>query len=107
MFVLFVRPFDDQSYLRIRLETDAVNLILSKVKQGQYHLMKSIIHDYEINSILDNFERIEINELLKTYGNTLNTNLILLKKRTNYCYTILALQTEHILLFQNFIILSL
>jgi len=24
------RPFDDQSFLRIRLETDAVNLIMSK-----------------------------------------------------------------------------
>lgn len=25
------RPFDDQSYLRIRIETEAVNLILSNV----------------------------------------------------------------------------
>ena len=28
------RPFDDQSFLRIRLETEAVNLILSKVHKG-------------------------------------------------------------------------
>ena len=29
------RPFDDQAFLRIRLETEAVNLILSKTKAGQ------------------------------------------------------------------------
>jgi hypothetical protein len=28
------RPFDDQSFLRIRLETEAVNLILSRVHKG-------------------------------------------------------------------------
>jgi len=28
------RPFDDQRYLRIRLETEAVNLILSKIREG-------------------------------------------------------------------------
>ena len=27
------RPFDDQSYLRIKMETEAVNLILAKVKK--------------------------------------------------------------------------
>ena len=32
------RPFDDQQQLRIRLETDAVNLILSQVRQGRYTL---------------------------------------------------------------------
>lgn len=30
------RPFDDQTFLRIRLETEAVNLILSKIKGGEY-----------------------------------------------------------------------
>ena len=29
-----IRPFDDQSFLRIRLETEAVNLILSRVHKG-------------------------------------------------------------------------
>jgi len=30
------RPFDDQDYLRIRMETDAVTLILSRARQGIY-----------------------------------------------------------------------
>ncbi len=34
------RPFDDQSYTRIRLETEAVNLILSRVKSKHYELTK-------------------------------------------------------------------
>ena len=32
------RPFDEQEYMRIRLETEAVNLILSKVRDGNYML---------------------------------------------------------------------
>lgn len=28
------RPFDEQDYMRIRLETEAVNLILLKVREG-------------------------------------------------------------------------
>jgi predicted nucleic acid-binding protein len=62
------RPFDDQDYLRIRLETDAVNLILSKVKQNFYQLMKSKAHIIEISAISDDLERTELLELLKTYG---------------------------------------
>ena len=30
------RPFDNQSYLRIRIETEAVNLIILKVKEDIY-----------------------------------------------------------------------
>jgi hypothetical protein len=54
------RPFDDQDYIRIRLEIDSVNLILSKAKQGHYQLMKSKAHYLEINSISDDLERIEL-----------------------------------------------
>jgi hypothetical protein len=28
------RPFDNQQYLRIRMETESVNLILANVKKG-------------------------------------------------------------------------
>jgi len=33
------RPFDEQKYMRIRLETEAINLILSKVREGIYTLI--------------------------------------------------------------------
>jgi hypothetical protein len=57
------RPFDDQRYLRIRLETEAVNLILSKIKEGKYKMLVSPVHIKEIEAIENNFERIEILEL--------------------------------------------
>jgi len=62
------RPFDDQRYLRIRLETEAVNLILSKIKEGKYKMLFSPVHIKEIDAIENNFERIEINEYGKIHG---------------------------------------
>ena len=35
------RPFDEQHYLRIRLETEAFNLILSRVRKNDYKLLVS------------------------------------------------------------------
>lgn len=68
------RPFDDQSYLRIRLETEAVNLILSKVKEGKYTMLVSPVHIKEIEAIPTGFERIELLELLKKFGETIHLN---------------------------------
>ena len=38
------RLFDDQSYLRIRMEPKLLILILSKVKENLYHLIVSPVH---------------------------------------------------------------
>ena len=62
------RPFDDQSYLRIRLETEAVNLILSKARQGRYRVLVSPVHAKEIESISDPVERIELQTILAIVG---------------------------------------
>lgn len=62
------RPFDDQKYMRIRLETEAINLILSKVKIGSYKLMVSKVHFKEIDAILDPIERIELQMVLDKWG---------------------------------------
>ncbi len=62
------RPFDDQSLLRIKLETDAVNLILLKVKEGLYRMAVSPVHLKEIESIKDEVERIHLTILLNKYG---------------------------------------
>jgi hypothetical protein len=47
------RPFDDQDFMRIRLETEAVNLILSKVREGGLRLLVSSVHWKEIDAIQD------------------------------------------------------
>jgi hypothetical protein len=62
------RPFDDQSFMRIRLETEAVNLILSKSREGRLGLIVSSAHDVEIRAIDDAFERIKLQAVVKEMG---------------------------------------
>jgi hypothetical protein len=75
------RPFDDQHYLRISLETEAVNLILSKVKEGRYSLLVSPALIKEIDSIPDPYERIELQTLLDRFGVRAAVNLAEARKR--------------------------
>ena len=62
------RPFDDQAQLRIRLETDAVHLILSHVRSGRLTLIVSPAHDAEIRAIDDVAEREHLISLLGQVG---------------------------------------
>jgi hypothetical protein len=62
------RPFDDQAYMRIKLETEAVNLILLKIKEGKLKLLFSPIHVIEIEAISDTLERIELQTVLNELG---------------------------------------
>lgn len=68
------RPFDDQAFLRIRLETDAVNLILAGIKTKKYGLVSSPVHYKEIKSISSDIERIEIITLLDSFGKQIPVN---------------------------------
>jgi hypothetical protein len=69
------RPFDDQCYLRIKLETDAINMILSKVKQGKYRLLFSPVHIKEIEAYGNILERVELQALLNKLGEQIFVNL--------------------------------
>ena len=80
------RPFDDQSFLRIRLETEAVNLILSQVRKEKYRLVASPVHWEEIRAISDLFERTELQERLKTLGKSVNVDLAVTRKRAEELY---------------------
>ena len=75
------RPFDDQSYLRIRLESEAVNLILSKVKEDFYQMIVSPVHIKEIQAISDEIEHIQLLTLLERYGRKVKINLKDARKR--------------------------
>ena len=68
------RPFDDQSFLRIRMETEAVNLILLKARQGSYGLLVSPVHIKEIEAIDDPVERIKLERLLMGLGRLVIVN---------------------------------
>lgn len=69
------RRFDNQSYLRIRLETAAVNLILSKVQSGQLGLIASPVHFQEIESISESQERAELETILTNIGHNIEVDL--------------------------------
>lgn len=62
------RPFDDQGFLRVRLETEAVNLILSKIREKIFKLLVSPAHNVEIRAIDDVVERIKLQTILDEIG---------------------------------------
>lgn len=62
------RPFDDQMQIRSRLETDAVQLILSHVRARRLTLLVSPAHIVEINAIDDRAEQEQLLALLRRLG---------------------------------------
>jgi len=75
------RPFDNQTFLRIKLETEAVNLILSKIRAGKFDLVVSPVHWEEIGAISAAFERIELQERLKSLGKIVRVDLAAARNR--------------------------
>ncbi len=62
------RPFDDQSQMRIRLETNAYYLILQALQDAHYTMVVSPVHFAEANAISDVEERREIITMLERLG---------------------------------------
>lgn len=75
------RPFDDQSQTRIRLETEAVQLILSHVRAGNLSLIVSPVHDTEITAIGDLAERIYLQVMLQRIGHRVPLDLSQARQR--------------------------
>jgi len=75
------RPYDDQSLMRIRLETDAVYLILQHVQHGQYTMIVSPTHFREVEAIEETRERVEVTALLHRYGTKPSCDLSAVRNR--------------------------
>ncbi len=69
------RPFDDQRYVRVRLESDATKLILENVRNRKLKLAVSPVHRKEIWAIPDLAERIEILSLLDNFGKLVKVDM--------------------------------
>jgi predicted nucleic acid-binding protein len=79
------RPFDDQRYLRIKLETNALFLILEKIKQSYYQFLYSKVHLLEINAIDNRVEKNELLTLLEKIGVQINPeSTVKIKERAEY-----------------------
>jgi predicted nucleic acid-binding protein len=58
------RPFDDQSQVRIRLESEAVTLILNRFQQGEWQHVSAQIAKIEIDAMPDADRRRQVQLLL-------------------------------------------
>ena len=77
------RPFDDQTFLRIRLETDAVNLMMAKIHESRLELAVSPVHFAEIKAIPDNMERLELLSIIERCGVLLDVDRSMTRKRAD------------------------
>lgn len=81
------RPFDDQRYVRIRLESEAVNMILNKVRFKKIKLAVSPVHHKEIEDISDPIERHNILSLFDNYGELIKVDLKNTRRRAEHHFS--------------------
>lgn len=84
---VYCRPFDNQQALRIRLETDAIYLILRHIEIGTYNVIVSPVHEQEISMIQEVEERLKIEALLSRL-NTINCDLNSARIRAETLYNL-------------------
>ena len=75
------RPFDDQGQARIRLDTNALALILAKVSESDLQCVVSQAHDSEINAIRNIEERQYLLFLLEQLGTRPKLDLLTVRRR--------------------------
>lgn len=78
------RPFDDQSFVRIRIESDAVKLILHGIKIGLFQLILSPVHYRKIAAFPDLIERVELLGVINNLGTQIKTDPIAARQRAEY-----------------------
>ena len=81
------RPYDDQSFLRIRLETIAVHLIFSAIEQNAYSLFYSPVHIQELSAMSDQIERFQVFHLLRESGKLIVTDKEIARRRAEKLVT--------------------
>ena len=81
------RPFDDQSQMRIRLETNAYYLILQALQDARYTMVVSPVHFEEANAISDTEERREILAVLETLGTAAKCEVAATRARAEFLHS--------------------
>jgi predicted nucleic acid-binding protein len=70
----YSRPFDDLVIDRIRIEAEAVSIILERCEKGIYELISSEIVSYEISQILNRDKQDAVTRLSKTAKKIIRVN---------------------------------
>jgi len=81
------RPFDDQSMMRIRIETDAYYLILQALQERKYAMIVSPVHIEEANAISDTEEKREILSVLEKFGTAARCNVSETRARAEFLHS--------------------
>jgi predicted nucleic acid-binding protein len=79
---VFCRPYDEQTSLRIRLETDAYFMILSHLEDGDYVPVISSVHFAEVDDFSDVRERLELDALLRRLHSPAEYSVEVIRRRT-------------------------
>jgi len=69
-----LRPFDDQSNLRIHLEAEAIKTIIRLVEQQKWNLVSSKVLKFEISKIADESRRKELMLMESLAGEVVQIN---------------------------------
>ena len=75
------RPFDDQQQARIRLETNALQLILAQTAKSDLSVIVSPVHTIEIQAIQNSEERQHLLMLLARIGSQHQFELSVVRQR--------------------------
>ena len=81
------RPFDDQSQMRIHLETNAYYLILQAIRSAHYEMIVSPVHFEEVNAISDAQEKQELLTILATFGTQAQCDSVATRARAEDLHT--------------------
>jgi predicted nucleic acid-binding protein len=74
------RPFDDQAQDRIRLEAEAILLILKHFKSGNWQWLRSAIVDYEINKTPSSDRRNRLKQMTMDAHEVISVDDTLIKR---------------------------
>jgi predicted nucleic acid-binding protein len=81
------RPFDDQSAMRIQLETNAFYLMMQNIEDGRYEMVISPVHAAEVRAIEDTKERLELTAVLQRFQSSRSWTLSEIRRRAEQLHS--------------------
>src|SRR5262245_26806179 len=76
------RPFDDQSQVRVRLETEAIQYVFEQYEVQGWELIVSEVTLFEMSAILDEQRRLDVLSLLPESGTVITINSVIQRRAT-------------------------
>lgn len=76
------RPFDDQSQQRIRLESEAILLVLAHIQNQTWRWIGSDVLNYEVSQIADHERRYRILALMEQVADTILVDATISERAT-------------------------